>query len=96
MLLLLNRIIIIACGKNDDRALPEAYPSPSHHDIASDEGDPQHKKSFVSLSDDNETEFKKQRRSAFKLRKRVADNQSQSSPRKHFDVSQENPSKGYF
>ena len=69
---------------------------PSRHDITTDEGVLRHKNSSVSLSDDKETEFKKQIRSEFKLRKRPANNQSQSSSRKHFHASQVNPSKGYF
>ena len=81
---------------SNDRPLPEAYSLPSRHDITTDEGELRHKNSSVSLSDDKETEFKKQIRSEFKLRKRPANNQSQSSSRKHFHASQVNPSKGYF
>ena len=39
--------------------LPEAYPSLSHDDIRRDDGDPRHGKSFVSLSDNEGTQFHK-------------------------------------
>ena len=46
-------------SSSDNVPLPEAYPSPSHDDIRRDDGDPRHGKSFVSLSDDEGTQFYK-------------------------------------
>ena len=81
---------------SNDIPLPEAYPSPSSYDIANDKGDSRHQKSFISLSDDEETKVKKQRRSMFKLRKRVADKQDQSHSRDLFKDQQATPLKKYF
>ena len=42
-------------SSSDNVHLPEAYPSPSHDDIRRDDGDPRHRKSCVSLSDNEGT-----------------------------------------
>ena len=60
-------------SSSDNVPLPEAYPSPSHDDIRRDDGDPRHGKSFVSLSDDEGTQFYKKRRSEYQFRRRIAD-----------------------
>ena len=48
-------------NSSDDIHLPEAYPLPSQDDITRDDGDPRHGKSFVSLSDDEGTQFYKKK-----------------------------------
>ena len=81
---------------SNERSLPVAYPSPSRRDIRDDEGDPQHKKSFVSLSDEEETRLKKKRRSDFQLKKRIIDKKNKAIFKKPFDDQQAKSSKGYF
>ena len=51
---------------------PDIYPKGTSLDIREDEGDEKHVKSFVSFSDDEGEKEKKERRSEYKFRKRVA------------------------
>ena len=55
-------------------SLPHWYPKEvgTSPDIREDEGDGKHVKSFVSFSDDEGEKEKKERRSEYKFRKRVA------------------------
>ena len=57
---------------SDDDYDPDIYPKGTSLDIRRDEGDKDHIKSFVSYSDDEAEKEKKEKRSEYKFRKRVA------------------------
>ena len=83
-------------NSSDDIHLPEAYPSPSQDDIRRDDGDPRHGKSFVSLSDDEGTQFYKKRRSEYQFRRRIADADIEPVTNTPINPRKGETSSGYF
>ena len=57
---------------SDEDYDPDIYPKGTSLDIRRDEGDKDHIKSFVSYSDDEAEKEKKEKRSEYKFRRRVA------------------------
>ena len=65
------QLLVDSRGESKDYD-PEIYPKGTSLDIKEDEGDEKHVKSFVSFSDDEGEKEKKEKRSEYKFRKRVA------------------------
>ena len=83
-------------SSSDNVPLPEAYPSPSRDDIRRDDGDPRHGKSFVSLSDDEGTQFYKKRRSEYQFRRRKEDGDIKPVVTTPIKAKKGETSSGYF